>query len=187
MHHADQGPNAQAQLEACLASVPWDRLATFYGRATRFPEQARLIASGRADGAVFKEVADGIEHQDGVIQASPFVTRALIELLRAPKTDKAALVSVLEQVYRAAVFQTGPEAPAPEEAEIPLEEELLGPFVSEDEDEIMWEEWNPANWLYWPRHCREAIEGARELIESFSGQSGELGRIASSLFAESES
>jgi hypothetical protein len=115
------------------------------------------------------------------------VTRALIELLRLPKTDKAALASVLHRVYRAALFQTRPEAPAPEEAEIPLEQELLAPFVSEDEDEIMWEEWAPSNWLYWPRHCREAIDEARELIESFSEQGGELGRIGSSFFAETES
>jgi len=160
-----------SRLETLLAETPWDRIVHFYGRASDFPEQVRLILSGEAGLSVYDEISRNIEHQDGVCQASPFMTEALIELLREDGTHHAAVLAILKRVYDAVRFQLT-AFPAPDEPELGLEDELWPPFISEEEDEMLWEEWDSANWPYWQRRCHTLVcsETTRSILERESSR-----------------
>ncbi|MCL2091441.1 MAG: hypothetical protein FWH11_09530 [Micrococcales bacterium] len=153
-------------LQELLASTPWSRLMTAYSRATDFPEMARKVADGTADQATFEQIADDIEQQDTLFQASPYMVDVLIKLLDCPEADVAAILSILKTVYVAALDKYL-STDHIEEPEISLEDDLLPPFVDEDDDEELFEEWDSDNWLYWHQLCLGSIEAARERIESY--------------------
>ncbi|MDR1798470.1 MAG: hypothetical protein LBR19_01080 [Bifidobacteriaceae bacterium] len=156
-----------SRLEVLLRDTPWDRIVHWYGRATEFPDQARLVASGQADAAVFDQISNSIEHQDGVMQASPFMVAVLLECLREPNSDKPRILAVLQQVYNA-VVSCG-RAPF-DNPELPLADELWPPFVDADTDAGLWEEFQGENFPYWQQHCCDEIKAARTLIGSFGDE-----------------
>ncbi|MCL2091443.1 MAG: hypothetical protein FWH11_09540 [Micrococcales bacterium] len=177
----------ETRLQELLASTPWSRLFSFGGRATNFPEMVQKVVDGTADEATFRNIRYHIEHQDTLEQASPHMTDVLIELLDMPRADRASVLSILEDVYATAVgdylSRGRPEAPA-----VPPEDDLLPPFVSEDDDDAMFEDadllnelWNRSS-HHWSQRCLDSIEAARARIESLSSIDGLVGDTARGFF-----
>ncbi|NGZ76718.1 hypothetical protein [Saccharibacillus alkalitolerans] len=125
-----------------IEDVPWSRLTTAYGRATEMPE---LIRRRR-----FREIANLIEHQGTLWQATPWT---LLFLLREsagrrpeelPEEERRLYAAVWEAVLL--MDQSG--EPLPDYPSDPMtllsEEELLWPEDDDEEaDEERWMEEEP--------------------------------------------
>jgi hypothetical protein len=108
-------------LKTLLIETPWERIVHWYGRASAFLAQVRQIAAGEAEPHIYDEISQNIKHQDGVMQASPIMTKVLIELLYEAKSDKFRILEILKQVYDATKWLV---AFPIESAETALEDEL---------------------------------------------------------------
>jgi hypothetical protein len=129
-----------------MQPIPWDRIVHWYGRATAIPETVRLLRS--ADPSVRRkaqaDLTNWLEHQGGLSQATPFTIQLLVQALDdSGLPDREAVIAIIEQIAKSALFQMDgpshfPVGPTPDDLIAP---ELLWPeFISEEEDEMLWEE-----------------------------------------------
>jgi hypothetical protein len=136
---------------AGIDDVPWHRLVHFYGRASDVPPAIRALGGPGREGAI-RHLRGCLEHQDGVIQATPFAVRFI---LRMREQDPDGVDAIIRPIAAAAEFTLrNARGPLPEANwETSLAEDHLWPeFTSERDDEIRWEEWetSPEEWLAWP-------------------------------------
>lgn len=139
----EQHTTEAGRLIGCL---PWPRLVHFYGRCTDFPERFRQLTD--EDAAVRRAAArrllHDIEHQDGLIAATPFTLQVLMRLM-AEHTDVCgeilAVVLRVAQVCDETVRHLPQSAPA-HSLDFYLQPDVLWPdCISDEEDEMLWEEW----------------------------------------------
>jgi hypothetical protein len=136
---------------AGIDEVPWHRLVHLYGRALDVPPAIRALGGPGREQAI-RHLRGCLEHQDAVIQATPFAVRFI---LRMRDKDPDGVQAIIEPIAAAAEFTLkNAPAPLPEVSwETSLAEDRLWPeFTSERDDEIQWEEWDtsPEEWLAWP-------------------------------------
>jgi hypothetical protein len=135
---------------AGLDDAPWPRIMHFYGRASDVPLAIRALGGPGRESAI-RHLRRCLEHQDGVIQATPFAVRFI---LRIREKDPEGVREIIEPIAAAARFTLANFAgPLPDaDWESLLNEDGLWPeFTSAQDDEILWEEWNPApaEWIGW--------------------------------------
>lgn len=130
-----------------LDDVPWDRIIQFHGRASNVPVAIRALDSEKPErrSAAIEELRRCLEHQDGVIQATPIAVPFLIAAFESAEdpATKTELLNLLTVLFDAAAFQLEndePPTPRPRLEELFSEEKLWPPFESEEEDEALWEE-----------------------------------------------
>jgi len=144
-----------------IDDIPWDRVVHWYGRATNFPAYFRDAVAGHlmAQKAAILNIGGNIEHQDGIIMATPFSLLFLFRLLGFRHEHRRLITEQILAVAKATRFQLEgfrnrekPQAPG-DIRELLSEAQLWPPFVSEEQDEMNWEEYNfgPAyySWLYY--------------------------------------
>jgi hypothetical protein len=127
-------------------NVPWSRIVHFYGRATQIPKTIHDLASDHHAAALEKLVGD-LEHQDSVIQATPFAAYFLVRMLKDGSVrDPEGVRKLLQRIATAAREQRrGHKSEAILDWDALLSEERLWPeFTTEDDDEVYWEEWQPS-------------------------------------------
>jgi hypothetical protein len=125
-----------------MKEVPWNRIVHFYGRATDVPSAIADLNTERHASAE-KMLLHNLEHQDGVIQATPIAVTFIAQALREGKVrDRAAVEALLARILASAQFQLdGQGRPSePPTIEALLVPESLWPENDED-DEVLWEEW----------------------------------------------
>lgn len=144
---------------AGLDDVPWDRIVHFYGRASDIPPAIRALGGpGRED--AIRHLRRCLEHQDGVIQATPFAVRFV---LRMRDADPEGVRQIIEPIAEAARFSLSRFAgPLPDvDWDSLLSDDLLWPeFTDERDEEILREEWEPTDWIGWPILTLREIEAA---------------------------
>lgn len=136
-----------------LNAVPWSRLVHFYGRATAVPGHIRDLATDDHAEAE-KQLRGCLEHQDGILQATPFAVRFILRMLNAGQVrDPSAVQELLAAIRRAAQFQKEgfPSRDPLDWNSLLLPERLWPEFKSESDDERLWEMWNPPpeEWQSW--------------------------------------
>jgi hypothetical protein len=137
-------------------AIPWARLVHFEGRASDIPGLLSALG-GPGHVEAERQLLRRVEHQDGVIQCTPFVVLALRELLgsRAVR-DPDAVLEILRRVARSARLQAdafGGGELLDLEA-LSAERFLLPPVDDEREDEALLEDWDPSlaelhSWAIW--------------------------------------
>jgi len=77
-----------------LNDIPWDRLVHWYGRATDFPTYFSDILSGEPERqtTAINKIGINIEHQDGIMMATPFTLIFLFRLLSFDNTNKKQIL-----------------------------------------------------------------------------------------------
>lgn len=129
-----------------IDETPWSRIVHFYGRATQVPSWIKQLASDTHEEAE-QELRACLEHQDGVLQATPFAVWFIVRMLRANKVrDPVAVRRVLRVIQSAASFQLeSVEAKQPllTWRDLLAEQRLWPEFESEAQDEIEWGKWAP--------------------------------------------
>ncbi|HEY8133869.1 MAG TPA: hypothetical protein VII12_18465 [Thermoanaerobaculia bacterium] len=173
-----------------LDSIPWDRIVQFYGRASNVPDAIRALSTKdpKRRAAAIEELRRCLEHQDGVIQATPIAVPFLISALESASGDPADLLELLTLLFDSATFQSEDDpalTPPPTLDELLAEEKLWPPFESEDEDEALWEEPDVVDDVgEWAVLTAAQIRGARPLVERLAAKSAAakklLGRIDAS-------
>jgi hypothetical protein len=171
--------------------IPWDRIVHWYGRATEVPETIRRLGSPNV--AVRQQARDNLvnwlEHQDGLCHATPFAIKLLMGAVQdAELPERAAVLTVLEPIAKAALFQlVGPGQP-PRDLKLA---DLLSPnwlwpeFESDEAEEILWEERD------FPYEEFKAFQvlSARVLVDErptlikLVAEGHKIGRVAQSLLA----
>lgn len=162
---------------AGLHDIPWGRLVHWYGRATDFPACFYDLLS---DDPVKQKTAIGniamnIEHQDGIMMATPFTLIFLFRLLAFESTNKIQILNTVLTVIKAAKFQTGYYENEVVENKIThiqelLDEKYIWPeFESEDQDEICWEEFEYRDEHYfWLKYIFDITEAYSFTLTGFT-------------------
>ncbi len=162
--HTDQ----EFYFSAGLYDIPWERLVHWYGRATDFPA---FFFDMLSDDPEKKKTAIGkiemnIEHQDGIMMATPFALLFLFRLMAFGQADKKQILKTILAVVKAAEYQTGYYEGQEVERKIShiqdlLDDQYIWPeFESEDQDEIHWEEFEYGDeHYYWLKYIFD-ITGA---------------------------
>jgi hypothetical protein len=134
-------------LTVSMNDVPWDRIVHFYGRATDVPTAIVDLANDRHEQAE-NTLLHNLEHQDGVIQATPVAVTFILEALREGRVrNRDAVNSLLARILEAARFQVECHTRS---GAIPTIESIIAPgnwwpeLESEEEDEALWDEWSPS-------------------------------------------
>jgi len=159
-----------------LDSIPWDRLIHFYGRASDIPAAIRELASSdaRCRTKAHSTLTHNLEHQDGVLQATAFAVPYIVRMLAVEDVpDKCAIVSILRQFLASARFQLEHHGRLPEAVALGYRGHTATywpEFVSEEHDEILWEESEPSSEEYtaWQQLTEQAIVDARGLVSVLS-------------------
>ena len=162
-----------------LNEIPWDRLVHWYGRATDFPNYFNDILSD--DPERQKEALDtiggAIEHQDGIIMATPFSLIFLFRLLSFDKTDKKRILDIILIVADSAKYQfesyENQEAPTTiGNLQELLKEQYIWPvFESESQDEVNWEGYGYDNeHYYWLKYIFDIIKAFSFLLTKFADE-----------------
>ncbi len=88
-----------------IDDVPWHRIVHFYGRCDEVPAWIRDLASDRS-GSAEKMLLQNLEHQDGVIQATPVAVYFVVQALKGGRVhDRAAIENLLRRILTSARFQ----------------------------------------------------------------------------------
>src|SRR5690349_8849347 len=145
-----------------ILDVPWNRVVHFHGRATDIPIAIRDLATERHKQAE-EMLARNLEHQDGIVQATPLAVYFIAAAFRdGAVRDRAAVEALLRRILAAAEFQLSSRAPksSPATLESIIAPEKLWPvFKSDEEDEAIWEEWSPEDdeWSAWASLTQRTI------------------------------
>lgn len=161
-----------------LDQQPWDRIAHFNGRASNVSEALRALFSSDTgqSSSGFAELRTCLEHQDGVIQATPVAVHFLLRQLERPPAEvNPKLFELLLILLDAAAFQM--ENMPSARPDVTLEdliapEKLMPVFVSEDEDEALWENGEiPGDHAEWAALTFQQIVAARETLQHHAAAS----------------
>jgi hypothetical protein len=146
-----------------MNQVPWNRIVHFYGRATEVPAAIEDLATER-HAAAEKMLLHNLEHQDGVIQATPIAVNFIVQALREGRVrDRAAVEDLLARILASARFQLeGQGRPAKRPT---LDTVLAAPNLwpeDEGDDEVRWEEWSEGDvdFSAWAALTEELITNA---------------------------
>jgi hypothetical protein len=126
--------------------VPWDRVVHFYGRAGEVPKWIAMLDTDDHAGAE-RRLGDSLEHQGGVMQATPLAVRQILLALGSGRVrDAAAVGRLLERIRAAARDQIETlqgSIPGAVRADWSLfrRERWWPPFESELVDDGLWESW----------------------------------------------
>jgi hypothetical protein len=126
----------QHDLLVGLDAVPWHRIVHFYGRASDIPRAIRALGDPGREEAI-RHLRRCLQHQDGVIQATPFAVRFILRLRDKDPEGVRAIAAAAKFVL---ARYTGP-LPDVEWDSLLSEHSLWPEFSSEPDDEIRWEEW----------------------------------------------
>jgi hypothetical protein len=159
-------------LNVGVNDIPWERIIHWYGRATNFPKLFEDILSDDKikQQNAFNEIKKNIEHQDGIMMATPFTLIFLLRLLSFNNTNKDSLLKIVLTVMKASEFQLqfykeiNINLPLYSSQDLLSEKYLWPPFESEEQDEINWEEYEITNEQYY-----SWVLFTFDVIESFSG------------------
>lgn len=137
-------------------AVPWGQLVHFFGRGDELPPLMTALWFGEAmqRQQAARQLAGYLEHQDSVMMATPFAVRALLTRLTASLVQgdgfPAELATVLLPVVTAVTdyLRNSHVVSGLTLDDVLAPEHLWPPFVSEDEDEALWEDWDASPELY---------------------------------------
>lgn len=152
-----------------MSAVPWDRITHFYGRAGDVPGLIRALG-GDDHAAAEERLLTCLEHQDGVIQATPFAAAYIVQMLNSQCVRNPAAVSrMLDRILDAARFQgrRRPGHTPNADWNSLLAPKCLWPeFVSDENDEILAEEWDSSEeeYLGWAILTERIITSGRVRI-----------------------
>ena len=129
-----------------IEDVPWNRIADFYGRASDIGAAINELNSDHHEQAE-KKLRERLEHQDGVVQATPIAVHFIIHMLASGNLrDREAVISMLRLFQSSADYYLSLcESPVDaSDWECVLGVAYLLPIYSDDRTEaILWEEWDP--------------------------------------------
>ncbi len=139
-----------------INDIPWSRIVHWIGRATNYPKYLELLKNGSSEEQEksLKEIQMTIEHQDGIIFATPVALPFLLELLEENNQNKHGILQIIKSIILAVNFQyeyfeIDNSLEKISLKELISEKYLWEPFESEDRDEELWEEYpyEPQHWL----------------------------------------
>lgn len=146
-----------------IEDVPWDRIVHWYGRASNVPQAIRSLGGPQREEAI-TYLRNNLEHQDGVMQATPFAVRFI---LRMCDKDAEGVRQIIEPIAAAAKFTLSSPShinikPLTDWKSLLSEQRLWPEYVSEDDDEMLWEEWDPQRdeWIGWAALTLQEIEAS---------------------------
>jgi hypothetical protein len=143
------------------ADLPWQWMVHFYGRAVEIPGLLSGIERDNPHLAI-ERLARVLEHQDGVIQSTPFAVFHMCSSV-ATTTGNEKLENVISLIYGSAKFQLSYRRESgvlPSLAELIDEQRLWPEFTGDREDDILWEKWEPpeSEHFGWAAATRRIIE-----------------------------
>jgi len=155
-----------------IENIPWSRIVHFYGRATEYPKHFNYILNGsvKEQEKSFSYINSTIEHQDGIIYATPFVVKFIIDFLKFEQTNKIELLKIIYNVLKSVnfqlqLFEKDPK-PIVSIEDLLNEKFLWKEYESEINDEILWEEWDYGEeYLKWITLTGKLIKDSKVLIE----------------------
>jgi hypothetical protein len=161
--------------------VPWDRIVHFFGRATDVPTWIEDLATPRHKEAE-SLLLRNLEHQDGVIQATPVAVALMVESLREGRVqDRDAVRKILTGILEAARFQIevhGRPLVTPPLASVIAPTTWWPEFESDEVDEALWEEWSPSEeeFVGWAVLTEQLIvtEGIVPVVEESTSESAQI-------------
>lgn len=169
--------NKQFYLSVGLNDIPWDRLVHWYGRSTDFPAYFYDLLSDQPERqkASIDKIGINIEHQDGIIMATPFTLIFLFRLLSFENTNKKQILEKVLTVAKATKFQfelyENQEIPTVIDniQELLSEKYIWATFESELQDEINWEEYDYSNeHYYWLKYTFDIIKTFSFILTRFT-------------------
>jgi hypothetical protein len=169
--------NKEFYLSVGLNDIPWDRLVHWYGRSTDFPTYFYDILSDDPERqkAAIDKIGINIEHQDGIIMATPFALIFLFRLLSFDTTNKNQILDKILTVAKATKFQfefyENKVTPTTiDNIQELLSEKYIWPiFESEDQDEINWEEYDYGDEQYsWLKYTFDIIRAFSFILTKFT-------------------
>lgn len=132
-----------------IKDIPWDRIVHFYGRASAYPIHLNALKNGTNEqrNLALNEIQRTIVHQDSITHVTPIALFFIFQLIKADKTNKGYLLALILAILKATNFQNeGAEANNKQQNttvnDLLNESFLWPPFVSDYEDEILWEDYN---------------------------------------------
>ncbi|MCX5659280.1 MAG: hypothetical protein NTW19_06100 [Planctomycetota bacterium] len=173
------------------AHIPWDRIVHFEGRGTDIPASIALLTC--PDASIRAEALDtlrhSLKHQDSLIQATPFGVQALCQAIASGSViDKPEALGILRTIALAArLHMAGSQASGPSLTLSDLidSSRLWPPFVSEEEDESLWEEWAESEGEFVAYHVltAEVLVEHRSAIEALRSDDKETADAAARLLS----
>ena len=169
--------NKEFYLSVGLNDIPWDRLVHWYGRSTDFPAYFYDILSDQPERqkAAIDKIGINIEHQDGIMMATPFTLIFLFRLLSFNNTNKIQILEKILIVAKATKFQfelyENQEIPTTIDniQELLSEKYIWATFESELQDEINWEEYDYGNeHYYWLKYTFDIIKSFSLVLTRFT-------------------
>lgn len=160
-----------------LNDIPWDRLVHWYGRSTDFPTYFSDALSGEPErqSTAINKIGINIEHQDGIMMATPFTLIFLFRLLSFDNIDKKQILDKILTVAKATKFQfelyENQEIPTTIHniQELLSEKYIWATFESELQDEINWEEYNYSDeHYYWLKYTFDVIRTFSSILTNLT-------------------
>lgn len=110
------------------------------------------------------------------------MVQVLVNLLKEQNTNKEALLGILFRVFSAVERKLeGQEAPKLQE--IPLADDLWFEFAREEDDEVLWEDFDSNNSYYWQKNSFDTICDAEDLVRSLcSSENEKVKKLANHLW-----
>jgi hypothetical protein len=164
-------------LSVGLNDIPWDRLVHWYGRSTDFPAYFYDILSNQPERqkAAIDKIGINIEHQDGIMMATPFTLIFLFRLLSFDNTNKKQILDKILAVVKATKFQfelyKDQEIPTTIDniQELLSEKYIWASFENELQDEINWEEYDYGNeHYYWLKYTFDITRTFSFILTKFT-------------------
>ena len=158
--------NQEFYFSVGISDIPWDRIINWYGRSSDFPYYFYDILSDDPERQKIgvNKIGITIEHQDGIIMATPFALIFLFRLFLFDKVNKKSILEKILIVTKATKFQFSFYRDKEIPTDIPyiyqlLEEKYIWPsFIDENQDDIYWEEYDySAEHYFWLKYTIDII------------------------------
>lgn len=157
-----------------INDIPWDRIVHWYGRSTDFPAYFYDILSNQPERqkVAIEKIGINIEHQDGIMMATPFTLIFLFRLLSFDNINKKQILDKILNVAKATKFQfqlyeTRDTTPITIGSinDLLSEKYIWKKFESEEQDEINWEEFDYSDeHYYWLKYTFDIIRTFSSVI-----------------------
>lgn len=144
---------------------------TWGGRATMVPRLLRALFDPAKRRAAERSLADAFEHQDSVLQATPYAVPFLLAIVAtSDRATRAAAWRLCKLVFAAAHFAATYQDVDASRLSLTRPLGLWPKFVSEYQDEILWEDDDGDLWPTWQVLTLEAFRRDRPLLEKLAGE-----------------